>query len=69
MQRDYDGRQPGEPARAAQAILGITRGPKPPLRLAQGSDAVAAIAAADSRKADELEAWRGSSVSTDFPGA
>ncbi len=66
-QRDYDGRQPGDPARAAQAILALAAMPQPPLRIALGSDAVQAIAAADTKRLEELQRWRALSVSTDFP--
>ena len=68
-QRDYDGRQPGDPGRAAQAILELAGMTDPPLRLALGSDAVAAIEAADLRRLEELRRWRELSASTDFPGA
>jgi len=67
MQRDYNGRQPGDPARAAQAILKVAAMAQPPLRLALGSDAVAAIAGADQARLVELDRWRELSVSTDFP--
>lgn len=67
MQRDYHGRQPGDPARAAKAILALAALERPPLRLALGSDAVAAIAQADRARLAELEQWRELSVSTDFP--
>lgn len=66
MQRDYDGKQPGDPARAAQAILKVAAMAHPPLRLPLGSDAVAAIAKADHAKLLELEQWRDLSISTDF---
>ncbi|HEY0332114.1 MAG TPA: oxidoreductase [Stenotrophomonas sp.] len=66
-QRDYDGQQPGDPARAAQAILQVAAMAQPPRRLALGSDAVAAIEAADRSRLDELARWRSLSVSTDFP--
>ncbi|KRG43162.1 oxidoreductase [Stenotrophomonas panacihumi] len=66
-QRDYDGRQPGDPARAAQAILALAAMPQPPLRIALGSDAAEAIEAADTRRLEELRRWRALSVSTDFP--
>lgn len=68
MQRDYNGRQPGDPMRAAQAILQVAAMTQPPLRLALGSDAVAAIASADQARLAELERWRELSTSTDFPG-
>jgi NAD(P)-dependent dehydrogenase (short-subunit alcohol dehydrogenase family) len=67
MQRDYNGRQPGDPVRAAQAILKVAAMAHPPLRLALGSDAVAAIAGADQARLAELERWRELSISTDFP--
>lgn len=66
MQRDYHGRQPGDPARAAKAILKLAAMPHPPLRLPLGSDALAAIAKADHAKLAELEQWRELSASTDL---
>jgi len=65
-QRQYDGRQPGDPARAAQAILAVAAMDAPPLRLALGSDALASIRAADQARLAELERWRALSESTDF---
>lgn len=67
MQRAYDGRQPGDPARAAQAILAIAGVDTPPLRLALGSDAVAAIERIEHARLEELARWRELSKSTDFP--
>lgn len=66
MQRAYDGKQPGNPARAASAILRIAGIETPPLRLLLGSDAVRIVEAADRAKLDEIEAWRELSLSTDF---
>ncbi|GAB3051110.1 SDR family NAD(P)-dependent oxidoreductase [Stenotrophomonas tumulicola] len=68
-QRDYNGRQPGDPARAAQVILAVAAMDSPPLRLALGSDAVASIGAADNARLVELERWRSLSQSTDFADA
>jgi NAD(P)-dependent dehydrogenase (short-subunit alcohol dehydrogenase family) len=52
-----DGRQPGDPRKAAAAILTAVDADDPPLRLALGADAVDAIRAAqDARRAD-LDAW------------
>lgn len=66
MQRDYDGRQPGDPAKAAAVMLKLANMDRPPLRIALGSDAVNAIAAADRQRLDDLETWRALSVSTDY---
>jgi NAD(P)-dependent dehydrogenase (short-subunit alcohol dehydrogenase family) len=68
-QRDYNGRQPGDPARAAQVILAVAAMEAPPLRLALGSDAVASIGGADTARMAELERWRPLSISTDFAAA
>ena len=68
-QRAYDGRQPGDPARAAQALLAVAAMEKPPFRLPFGSDAVAAIESADVARLNQLRQWRELSVSTDFPKA
>jgi NAD(P)-dependent dehydrogenase (short-subunit alcohol dehydrogenase family) len=61
-----DGTQPGDPAKAAQAILTAVDSPAPPLRLALGGDAVDAIAAKHERLAADLRAWEKVSRSTDL---
>lgn len=66
MQRDYDGKQPGDPKRAAHAIIAISKAEKPPLRLVLGKDAYARAERTDEGRLAELRAWREVSVSTDF---
>lgn len=66
MQAQYDGRQPGDPRKAAQALLQIAAMDEPPLRLPLGSDAIAAISAADQRRLAEVDRWGKLSASTDF---
>ncbi|MEU3271256.1 oxidoreductase [Saccharomonospora sp. NPDC006951] len=52
-----DGSQPGDPAKAAAAILRVLDEPSPPRRLALGADAIEYIGAAlDARRA-ELDEW------------
>ncbi|NWJ27752.1 oxidoreductase [Rhizobium sp. RM] len=68
FQRDYNGRQPGDPAKAAQVILKIAQMENPPSRLALGSDALAAIRNANTSRRAELEKWASLSSSTDFEG-
>jgi len=58
-----DGTQPGDPDKAASAILAALAQPQPPLRLALGEDAVSLIGAALERRRAELAAWQ--SVSRD----
>jgi NAD(P)-dependent dehydrogenase (short-subunit alcohol dehydrogenase family) len=67
MQREWNGRQPGDPSRAAKVIVEVAAMDKPPLRLPLGSDALATIEQADRAKLKELEHWRALSVSTDYP--
>ena len=68
-QQDYDGKQPGDPRRGAEAILKIAGSDTPPLRLPLGRDALAAIEHADRGRLEELERWRDISASTDFSAA
>ena len=66
MQRDYNGRQPGDPKRAAEAIIKVTRAHDPPLRLVLGRDAYNRAERTDQGRLTELLAWREISLSTDF---
>ncbi|HVJ54072.1 MAG TPA: oxidoreductase [Aliidongia sp.] len=68
FQRAFDGRQPGDPAKAAAAILHLAGLPEPPLRLILGSDAYKAIEQNDMAKLDAQRQWRDLSLSTDFDG-
>ncbi len=52
-----DGTQPGDPRRAAEAVLVALDAPNPPLRLALGADAVEAIRAEQVRRRADLDAW------------
>jgi NAD(P)-dependent dehydrogenase (short-subunit alcohol dehydrogenase family) len=56
--RGNDGLQPGDPAKAAQAILGALDADEPPLRLVLGADAIATIEQRLTRVSEELAAWR-----------
>ncbi len=63
-----DGAQPGDPAKAAAAILGALDSDATPLRLALGDDAVGAIADALDRRRSDLEAWEAVSRGTALAG-
>ena len=66
FQRDYDGKQPGDPAQAAAAVLRIASLCDPPLRLLLGSDA---YHASEKHVLEMLESdrqWKDLSVSTDY---
>jgi NAD(P)-dependent dehydrogenase (short-subunit alcohol dehydrogenase family) len=57
--------QPGDPAKAAAVIVGITTLPDPPLRIQLGTDAVARVEAKVRHVLSELSAWKNISRSTD----
>lgn len=67
--RDHSGRQNGDPAKAAQAIIAIVNEENPPLRLLLGSDALAIARAVDQERLAETERWAALSASTDFAAA
>jgi NAD(P)-dependent dehydrogenase (short-subunit alcohol dehydrogenase family) len=66
FQREYDGTQPGDPKRAAAAILNVAGLDDPPLRLLLGRDAVRAAAEAERARGEADRKWRSLSESTDF---
>jgi NAD(P)-dependent dehydrogenase (short-subunit alcohol dehydrogenase family) len=59
-----DGSQPGDPAKAAAAILEVLAAENPPLRLALGGDAVEALRAHQDGLRADLENWAQVSTST-----
>ena len=61
---DMDGSQPGDPDKAAAAILEAITTPWPPLRLALGDDAVDAIRAKHEQLRADLDDWEHLSRST-----
>lgn len=62
------GTQPGDPAKAAEAILAVAASPNPPSLLVLGSDAFNAFAAVAQAQRTELDQWRDLSLSTDIEG-
>jgi hypothetical protein len=64
-----DGRQIGDPAKAAAAIVEALDASDPPLRLALGADAVDAIRAKHGRLRAELDRWEAVSRQTAFDDA
>lgn len=64
--RQMDGKQPGDPARAARAIIQAVETKNPPLRLPLGQMALDHIRAALDADARELETWAHLSATTDF---
>jgi hypothetical protein len=66
-QESYNGKQPGDPAKAAAAILTLASMEEPPLRIVLGSDAYAAAEKNDLAKIELGRKWKDLSCSTDLP--
>lgn len=66
---DDDGKQPGDPAKFAQAVIEAVDNPNPPFRLLLGSDAYARTRDELAGQQAELEAWSHVTLSTDFEAA
>jgi NAD(P)-dependent dehydrogenase (short-subunit alcohol dehydrogenase family) len=63
--QERNGRQPGDPAKLAEAIVSLAKTDKPPLRFVAGS---VALSAAEEKLADmhnEFDRWHQLSISTD----
>lgn len=65
--RDLNGKQPGDPARAALAIIQAVETEKPPLRLPLGKMAIDHIRTALGGRLKELDAWADVTAATDYP--
>lgn len=65
---EMDGNQPGDPARAARAIVAVAEADNPPRRLPLGQMALDNIRAKLNAQLAELEAGAELSATSDFPG-
>ncbi|ROT31557.1 oxidoreductase [Micromonospora sp. HM5-17] len=66
FRREMDGKQAGDPARAAKLMVDLVDVPAPPLRLLLGSDAVQLAEQAARARAEETTAWADVSRRTDY---
>ncbi|GAA3091531.1 oxidoreductase [Pseudonocardia yunnanensis] len=65
--RKASGRQLGDPARAATALLRVLDAPDPPAHLVLGSDALRLVRAGREAVDHDLDTWKDLTLSTDFP--
>lgn len=63
---NLNGSQPGDPVKAAKAMIDITQVDNPPLRLVLGPDAYARIEKKVARLNDELERYKAVTMDTDL---
>ncbi len=61
-----DGKQQGDPEKAAEVIIGVAEHPNPPVHLVLGSDAYQLAIEKIKTFTAELEEWKAISYSTDF---
>ncbi len=61
-----NGRQSGDPAKAAQALLAVVAAEDPPRHLLLGTDALDLVRAKIAALTQEIDAWEGVTRSTDF---
>jgi NAD(P)-dependent dehydrogenase (short-subunit alcohol dehydrogenase family) len=61
-----DGKQPGDPVKAAEALIGIAASPEPPTLLFLGSDAYNRATTKMRHLEEVLEKWKGLTLSTQF---
>ena len=66
FQKGYNGNQPGDPRKAAAALLHVVSLPEPPLRLLLGRDSYAAAEKSGLEKLESDRTWKALSTSTDF---
>ncbi|MBR8348057.1 oxidoreductase [Burkholderia ambifaria] len=62
---EKSGRQLGDPAKAARAMLAVIAADRPPAHLLLGSDALRSVRAKWAALEDEMRAWEAVTVSTD----
>jgi NAD(P)-dependent dehydrogenase (short-subunit alcohol dehydrogenase family) len=61
------GKQPGDPARAAQAIIAAVQSPNPPAHLILGSDGLGRVKTKLAALQAEIAAWESTTIGADFP--
>ena len=63
----YSGKQAGDPARAAQAIIRVVESSAPPLNLVLGKDGLKRVREKLDRFSDTLRTWEETTIAADFP--
>ena len=62
--KQMDGKELGDPVKAAEAMIQVVNSGTPPLRLVLGADAVAMIHSKLTAMRTELEAWKAVAMNT-----
>jgi NAD(P)-dependent dehydrogenase (short-subunit alcohol dehydrogenase family) len=64
----YSGKQPGDPRRAAEAIITAVDSEHPPLNLVLGAPGLTMVRQKVAALTEELDRWESLTLSADFPG-
>ncbi len=62
-----DGRQPGDPERAAEIFIQLAENPEPPIHLFLGKDAYTRVRAKLDAMSESLEKWKPTTIGAEFP--
>jgi NAD(P)-dependent dehydrogenase (short-subunit alcohol dehydrogenase family) len=65
----YTGQQPGDPVRAAEAVIRVMQSPTPPAHLVLGRDGVESAERHLRSMLNDIDRWRKTSLSADFQAA
>ena len=65
--RGYSGNQPGDPERAAKAIIKVVKSPNPPLRLLLGAAALKNARIKLEQLKTDFDTWQETTIGADFP--
>jgi hypothetical protein len=65
---EMDGKQPGDPRRAARAIVALAEHENPPRQLLLGRGVLASYRQKLAEIGEMLDAWEEVTLSSDFPG-
>lgn len=63
----HSGKQPGDPARAALAIIAVVQSPNPPGHLILGHDGLMRVKTKLDTLRAEIDAWEATTIGADFP--
>ncbi|ARO28445.1 short-chain dehydrogenase protein [Rhizobium sp. NXC14] len=66
---EKNGKQPGDPRKAAAAVMALVEAEKPPVHLVLGADALSLIRDKLKSLSAEIDAWENLTLSTDFAEA
>jgi hypothetical protein len=66
--KDQSGKQPGDPARIAAAIIEVSQLERPPRHFVMGAIGVDAVTSKLRGRLAEVEAWGERGIATDTPG-